>query len=322
MWSSVVSRRIGASLCSKTYSFDALQHTYLTEIQEFMKTLATICALFICTALSAQLTYGFRAGLSYSKLLGDQEMDDSGNALDEYRFASGFHIGFSMNYAVTDLFGLRGEVIFTQRGTEYKYDGQSYYFLARRSADQRVILGRRIQDYNISMASFEIPVIAYFKVGSFEFSGGLTAAIISSSTGGGTLDFEGVTPSGGTIDPFRITLQYNFNKDEAQQASLSTIPVRVSGTTLTTPSSVGAYYDFEEKNGNQYNAFDLGVTGGISFYLNEGLYLGGRVTYGLMDADDNQYDISLHKVGPGNAYIYREDKNRHFTIQASIGFLF
>jgi hypothetical protein len=248
-------------------------------------------------------------------------MDDSGNALDEYRFASGFHIGFSMNYAITDLFGFRGEVIFTQRGTEYKYDGDSYYFLARRTADERVIFGRRIQDYNISMASFEIPVIAYVKVGSFEFSGGLTAALISSTTGGGSLDFEGMTQSG-AIDPFSVTLQYDFNKDEAQQASSSTIPVKVGATTLSTPATVGAYYDFEEKNGNWYRAFDLGITGGISFYLNEGLYLGGRVTYGLMDASDNQYDISLYKLDQGNSYISRTDSDQHLTVHASIGFLF
>ena len=288
----------------------------------FIRSSVVVCGLFLITGLSAQMTYGFRAGLSYSKLLGDQEMDDSGNALDEYRFASGFHIGFSMNYAITDLFGLRGEVIFTQRGTEYKYDGDSYYFLSRRTANESVILGRRVEDYNISMASFDIPVIAYFKLGSFEISGGLTAALISSSTGGGSLDFEGVTQGGAAIDPFRVTLQYNFNKDEAQEASLSTIPVRVSGVTLQTPATVGAYYEFEEKHGNEFKTFDLGITGGLSFYLNEGLYLGGRITYGLLDANDNQYDISLYKLGPGNSYIIRSDKDKHLTINASIGFLF
>ncbi|HLF65203.1 MAG TPA: outer membrane beta-barrel protein [Saprospiraceae bacterium] len=279
---------------------------------------------FLLPALSgqAQLTYGFRAGLSYSKLLGDQETDDAGNELDEYRFASGFHIGLSMNYALTDLFGFRGEIIFTQRGTEYLYDGDSYYFLERRTPRERIITGRRIQDYNISMASFEVPLIAYFKIGSFEISGGLNSAFILSSTGGGSLNFEGVAPSGDDIDPFKVTLQYNFNKDEAQEAGPPNLQVRVDGVTLLTPSTIGAYYDFEEKSGNQYEAFDIGLIGGIAFYLNEGLYLSGKVTYGLTDADDNQYDISLYKLGADNSYIYRTDKNQHLTIQASIGFLF
>lgn len=288
----------------------------------FMRYLIFLLLSLSVVQAEAQLTYGFRAGLSYSKLLGDQEIDDSGKALDEYRFASGFHIGLSINYAVTDLFGFRGELIFTQRGTEYLYDGDSYYFLERRTTRERIIMGRRIQDYNISMASFEIPLIAYFKIGSFEISGGLNNALILSSTGGGTLNFEGVAPSGNEIDPFKVTLQYNFNKDEAQEAGPSDLQVRVDGVTLLTPSTIGAYYDFEEKNGNQYETFDIGLIGGLAFYLNEGLYLSGKVTYGLIDADDNQYDISLHKLGTGNSYIYRTDKNQHLTIQASIGFLF
>ena len=283
-----------------------------------------IFMFFLLPALSgqAQLTYGFRAGLSYSKLLGDQETDDAGNELDEYRFASGFHIGLSMNYALTDLFGFRGEIIFTQRGTEYLYDGDSYYFLERRTPRERIITGRRIQDYNISMASFEVPLIAYFKIGSFEISGGLNSAFILSITGGGSLNFEGIAPSGDDIDPFKVTLQYNFNKDEAQEAGPPNLQVRVDGVTLLTPSTIGAYYDFEEKSGNQYEAFDIGLIGGLAFYLNEGLYLSGKVTYGLTDADDNQYDISLYKLGTDNSYIYRTDKNQHLTIQASIGFLF
>lgn len=281
--------------------------------------------MFVCfssISMQAQLTYGFRAGLSYSKLVGDAETDAAGAALDEYRFASGFHIGLSMNYAVTDLFGFRGEVMFTQRGTEYLYDGDSYYFLARRTADQRIIMGRRIQDYNISMATFEVPLIAYFRFGSFEVSGGINTALILSSSGGGSTTFEGVAPSGNDIDPFKVILQYNFNKDLAQQAGPPTLEVRVDGVSRFTPATVGAYYDFEEKNGNQYEAFDIGLTGGLAFYLNEGLYLSGKATFGLLDADDNQYDISLHKLDAGNNFIYRTDKNQHFTIQASIGFLF
>jgi hypothetical protein len=227
-----------------------------------------------------------------------------------------------MNYALTDLFGFRGEVIFTQRGTEYLYDGDSYYFLERRTTKERVLMGRRIQDYNISMASFEIPLVAYYKIGSFEISGGVNTALILSSTGGGAIEFQGRAPSGNSVEPFEVTLQYNFNKDEAQAAGPPVTQVRIDGVTLLTPAVVGAYYDFDVKDGNQYKALDIGVVAGLAFYLNEGLYLGGRVTYGLTDADDNQYDISLHKLGAGNSYIPRADKNKHLSIQASIGFLF
>ena len=287
-----------------------------------MKQLILVFLLLPAIGMHAQFSYGFRAGLSYSKLLGNQELDDAGMALDEYRFASGFHIGLTTNYALTDLFGFRSEIIFTQRGTEYKYDGDSYYILERRTTKERWIPGRRIQDYNISMASFEIPIVAYYRIGSLELLGGINTAFILSSSGGGNIDFEGVSPSGKDIDPFRVTLQYNFNKDEAKGSGPYDLLVRVDGVNLYTPTIVGAYYDFEEKHGGKFNVIDVGIVGGLAYYMNQGLYLSGRVTYGLLDADDDQYDISLYKLDSNNNLIYRTDKNQHLTIQASIGFLF
>ena len=134
--------------------------------------------------------------------------------------------------------------------------------------------------------------------------------------------FDGITSTGKDIDPFKVILQYNFNKDKAQEASMQMLQVKVNNTPIPTPATLGAYYDFDEKHGNKYNAFDFGLTGGLSYFLNEGLYIGGRVTYGLLDADDNQYDISLYKLDENNNYIYRNDKNQHLAINASIGFLF
>ncbi|MDX1406980.1 MAG: outer membrane beta-barrel protein [Saprospiraceae bacterium] len=272
--------------------------------------------------IAQDLTYGFRAGLSYSKFLGDLEMDANGNAVEDYRFASGFHIGIAFNYAITDLFGFRGEFLFTQRGTEYSYEGDSYIWLARATQDQRLLLGKRIQDVNISTANLEVPLLTYFKLGRFEFSGGINLSVLMAASGGGGLNFEGISPSGNAVEPFRITLSYNFVKDEAGSRGASTIPVRIDGTTVVTPSLIGAYYDYDEKNGNLFNTFDVGLTGGLSYYLNEGLYLGGRIIYGLTDVDDNQYDISLMRLNSDNSYVARADKNQNLTFQVSIGFLF
>lgn len=285
----------------------------------------TLTAFLLLAGSVAQcqdVTYGFRAGLSYSKLLGDVEMDANGNAVEEYQFASGFHIGIAFNYAVTDLFGFRGELLFTQRGTEHAYDGESYIFLARATQDQRLLLGRRDQDVNISTANLEVPLLTYFKAGPFEFMGGFNVSVLMAATGGGGLNFEGVSPNGNAVDPFRITLSYNYVKDEAGSRGPSTIPVRIDGNTVLTPSIQGAYYDYDVKDGNYFNTFDIGLMGGLSYYLNPGLYLGGRVIYGLTDVDDNQYDISLMSLDASNNYIQRADKNRNLTIQVSIGFLF
>lgn len=250
-------------------------------------------------------------------------MDAMGGELDGFKFTSGFHIGFAIDYGITDVFGLRAELLFSQKGTEYRYDGDSYYFLARGRTSERLVLGKRSTDMSVSMASLEIPLVAYYKVGFFEISGGVYAGILAASTGGGTLAMSEVRSAiGNDVEDFSITLQHNYNKDGAGGAARATLQIPIDGTIVETPSTTGAYYDFDFKDKNLYNVFDFGLAGGISFYLNDGLYIGGKVTYGLLDLDRNQYDISFYQLDDDNQYIQRADKNTNFTIQASVGFLF
>jgi hypothetical protein len=290
------------------------------------KAILIIAALsIIATASYAQkLSYGFRAGLSYSKFVGPSEVNADGESLEEYGFASGFHIGFAVNYAVTDLFGFRGELLFSQRGSDYKYEGDSYYFLRRNSpGDEKLVFGKRKTDMGVSMANLEIPLVVYYRFGSFEVLGGINVGVLMTSTGGGSLDFsDGISPAGNAVDSFVITLQHNYSKDGARQAGISDLPILIDGVIVTTPSNTGAYYDYDVKNKNLYQTFDFGLTGGLAFYLNDGLFIGARVVYGLTDLDRNEYDISRQSLDGNDQYIQRADKNSNLTIQASIGFLF
>ena len=281
--------------------------------------------LFLTTAsFTQQLSYGFRAGLSYSRFNGPSEVNDDGESLESYDFASGFHIGFAVNYAVTDLFGFRGELLFSQRGTDYKYEGDSYYFMKRNEpGEEKLVFGKRKIDMGVSMANLEIPLAVYYKLGSFEFLAGINIGVLMTSTGGGSLDFsDGISQSGSPVDSFVITLQHNYSKDGARQAGPSNLPILVDGSIVVTPSSTGGYYDYDVKNKNLYQTFDFGLTGGLAFFLNEGLFIGARLIYGITDLDRNEYDISYHKLDANNNYIRRTDKNTNLTIQASIGFLF
>lgn len=285
-----------------------------------------IAALLILTTASyaQQLSYGFRAGLSFSKFQGPSEVNAAGESLESYSYASGFHIGFAVNYAVTDLFGFRGELLFSQRGTEHKYEGDSYYFLKRNDpGNEKLVFGKRKMDMGVSMANLELPLAVYYKLGSFEFLAGVNIGVMMTSTGGGSLEFTGgVSQSGNPVDSFVITLQHNYAKDGARQAGPSDLPILVDGGVITTPSTTGAYYDFDVKDQNLYKTLDFGLTAGLSFFLNEGLFIGGRVVYGLTDLDRNEYDISYQELDADDNYIQRADKNTNLTIQASIGFLF
>ena len=128
--------------------------------------------------------------------------------------------------------------------------------------------------------------------------------------------------AGNDVDDFDIVLQHNYNKDGAGQASFRTEPIEVDGSTILYSPTTGAYYDYDLKDKNMYTTFNFGLTAGLALYLNDGLYIGSRVMYGLTDVDRNEYDISYHKLEANGDYIQRADDNRDLTIQVSVGFLF
>lgn len=294
------------------------------------KLLSTICLIMGLITLGtvslsgqSQFGYGFRAGLSFSTFSGDLETDQSGNELESYGLATGFHIGVNVAYKFTDLVGLRGELNFSQRGTKYTYEGDSYYILGLHEAESVLIRGNRDMTLNVTNAYVDVPITLYYKVGPIELSGGVGAGLSIGSTGGGNIVFEGVSPtSGQDLMPFEIDLNYNYRSDGARQVEASTTEVRVDGRIFNIPDRVGAYYWFEEKDKDLMKGIDVFLVGGLSFYLNEGFYLGGRVFYGLTDVDRNEYDISLANVSSNGDYNYREDTNRNITYQVSLGFSF
>jgi hypothetical protein len=163
----------------------------------------------------------------------------------------------------------------------------------------------------------------YYKLGALEVSGGIGAGLNVGSTGGGRILFNGKSPtSGRDLEQFRVDLNYNFRTNGAKEIDNSFTDVMVDGRSFEIPNRVGAYYWFEEKDKNQFKPIDFYLVGGLSYYLNSGLYLGGRLFYGLTDEDRNEYDISLKELDANGNYIYRDDVNRNVTIQISIGFSF
>lgn len=271
----------------------------------------------------SQLGFGFRAGLSFSSYSGDLETDNAGNELESYGAATGFHIGVNVAYKITDLVGIRGEFNFSQRGTKYNYDGNSYYVLGLHEAESVIIRGNRDMTLNITNAYIDIPLTVYYKIGPLELSGGIGAGLNLASSGGGNILFNGISPtSGQPLDEFEIDLNYNYRSDGARQVENSLINVGVDGREFSIPDRVGGYYWFEEKDKDLIRGIDAFLVGGLSFYLNEGFYLGGRIFYGLTDIDRNEYDISLADISSNGDYIYREDVNRNVTFQVSLGFSF
>ena len=78
----------------------------------------------------------------------------------------------------------------------------------------------------------------------------------------------------------------------------------------------------DEKDGDKYNVFDFGLTGGVSYYINSGLFFAIRMSYGLTDTTNDKMDVSLRSLTDDNRFIYTNDKDHHFGTEFSIGFRF
>lgn len=272
---------------------------------------------------SDKLGYGFRAGLSLSQYDGPSEIGPNGETLETNDLASGFHIGMNVMYKFGDLMGLRGGFMYSQRGTDYKYEGPSYYVLGRNTIDEVTIEGTRTQTINVSNGYLDVPITLYYRIKGFELSGGFNFGTLISSIAGGNLNYVGLSNvTHNPLTPFDITLNYNYKEDKAGEAATTTQNVNVDGKIFAIPTSVGAYYDFAEKDKDLYQTFDIGLIGGLAFYINEGLFLGVYYLHGFNDVDRNEYDISLQELNPDGSYIQRSDENKSRSWQFSIGFSF
>ncbi len=274
--------------------------------------------------VAQEMSFGFKAGMNVSTITGPSEQDDAGNDLEEFNYNTGFHVGAGMILKFTDRFGLKTEVLFSQKGRRYNYNGQSFQIFTTNDGNELSTTGLRKTTLNVNHSYVEIPVSGYARVLPWlELSGGLYAGIVVGSTGAGEWIYSGTTDGGVTIDEFLINLEHNYFRDQPDdELSLDdAIMFSTGNQTVSVPSSVGAYYDIPRNNGNLYSNFDVGVLGGISIFLNEGLYVGARFTYGFVDMTNNDYDVSRARAD-GTSYILRDDVDKNISIQFSVGFSF
>ena len=276
------------------------------------------------TGQSEKLGFGFRAGASYAKIIGPSEVGPDGEDLESMTNKNGFHIGATFSYKATDLFGFRGEVVFSQRGSILDYNGPSYYVVGRYNVLETTVTGNRNQSLKVNNTYFDFPVMVYYKLGIVELSGGFNSSILLSSTGGGSTEIDGVSSIGTPTDPtpFSVRLQHNYKSDRAMDASAESFGVKVDGFDYTVPSTTGAYYEFTSKDKNLYKTFDFGLVACAAVYINSGLYVSARYIHGLTDVDRNEYDVSLQTLNADGSFVQREDDNKSQAWQFSVGFSF
>jgi hypothetical protein len=263
------------------------------------------------TIMGQSLSYGFKAGLNTSAFDGPLENERKQNQV-------GFHIGVIFKYELTDLFGLRGEFMYSQKGSEYFYDGPSFFYLEE-EGNSDLVRGTRNLNLSISNDYLDFPIMVYGKFGRIELNGGFNVGLLVGSSGTGQLRFTGDDPP---VDEFSFNLDYRYYRDEPGEGDrFEEESIRVGPDNYLLPKQLGAYYEYDEKDGSRFNFIDVGLVAGISFYLNEGLYLGARGNWGLVDVTNGDMEPDYSSF-QGNVPARRNDTDKQISYQFSLGFSF
>ncbi|MEZ4985920.1 MAG: outer membrane beta-barrel protein [Saprospiraceae bacterium] len=288
-----------------------------------MRIFFTTILVFVATwAIQAQGEFsgGFKAGLNFNNF-----QTDALEPGETYSTSVGFHIGDTFIYSVTDLFGVKGEFIYNQKGVQYTYEGDSYYTLYLRDLDAPFYAtGTRKSDFNVTNSYLDIPLMVYYKIGKLELEAGVNAGILVGSRGSGAVTFSGTAQNGTPISSFTANVDYAYyNNDRGRDALIAAEPFDLaSGVIALRPVTVGAYYEAADNDENKYNTIDFGLNAGLAFFISKGLYIGARLNYGLTDVTNEAQDLSQVRLLPGNKYETRNDNDQNLSIQTSVGFRF
>lgn len=280
-----------------------------------MKNFIISTLLIFCFSMTAfaQTSFGFRTGLNFNTFLGELEENEA------FGTNTGFHIGLAFNQQFTDIWGVRAELVYSQKGVSNTYDGTSSVIL--RDRIDRAIMHSGMSDINLSVTNtyVDLPLSGYGRVANWlEVSLGVVPGFLVASRGRGELALDASSLNEGLT----LTLDHNYYRDKASEVpesaeELITVKERATAKELTIPSTLGAYTFQEEDNGSLYNVFNLDAVFGLSVFVNKGLYIGGRVQYGLLDVTNNDADFSF-----GDITTTRADKDVNLVFQGSVGFNF
>ena len=285
------------------------------------------CLLLLlpCTLLTAQeFSGGFRAGLNFISFDADAEMDGDGMTLETFNRTTGFHVGATFAYEITDLVGLKADLMYSQKGGEVIYEGPSYLFLYAPDGLAERVQGSLQSERDVLNSYIDIPVVAYYRLGPLELEGGVSAGLLVNSRASGSAAYANTVDSQGRgLGAIVYNYDYNYFDDVIGRAAVLEFS-DASGGLANIPAVVNAYYNSTDSR-PLYRRLDFGLVGGVSFFLNNGLYLGARYQLGLTDTTRGENDQRLFSdpnTVTGELEYNTDDKDYNRVIQASVGFRF
>lgn len=286
--------------------------------------LAALLAALSPTLSAQEFSGGFRAGLNFITVDGPFEMNAAGTETYEtYNNTTGFHVGATFALAFTDLFGLKADLMYSQKGYETVFEGPSYFYLYANTEDTEgsIIFGDRVSELDVVNSYVDIPLTAYYRLGPLEIEGGLSAGVLVNSRVSGGQAYR--TPTFGRDNEIIFNVDGNFSSDLAGGAGIvsrSTTPL--PGTSVLPPDVISAYYN-SDSNDHLYRRLDFGAIVGLSFYLNNGLFIGARYQHGLTDITRGENDLRTSTDATTTDRQFNlDDEDRYRSLQASVGFRF
>lgn len=287
-----------------------------------MKHFAIGLLLFFFSGALLSQSIGVRAGINLSKFSGPLEPGES------YAYSNGFHFGVNYGYKLTSNFMIRGEVLYSQTGTQHKYNGDSYYLIYQNDGSTQFEFGSSEINLDISNGNICVPVVAAYQIHpKVEIFGGLSFNFLVNPIGRGQIRFESKDNAAGIT--FRQSLDYRFYEDSYRGASQLTylgsarpITILVNGERVSIPKFAGAYYQELNEVPSRFKWFDVALTGGANYFLNKGFYVGARYYLGLVDITRTASDRALGGLNEDYSYIRRNDKDVTTSLELSIGFRF
>ena len=281
-----------------------------------MKKIILLLCLFAFAHAVYSQTVGIRAGINFSSFSGPLENGES------FGYNNGIHFGISYGYKFTPRIMLRAEMLYSQKGTKQKYEGESYFLIY---TPKKTVYENGYDTFNlqISNAYISLPLVVAFQASKkFEIYGGLSPSILINPTARGTRDFISRDHPDDIL--FRQSLVYNYSSDVPKGSSSASknIRVRVNGEIIGINKIANAYYQTDFVPETYINAIDLSGVVGFNYFFNRGFFGGLRLEYGLMDVTSNKVDYSRAALNLDKTLILREDFDRNVDISLSLGFRF
>lgn len=281
--------------------------------------------VFAISPLSAQeFSGGFRAGLNFITIDGPAEMSNDGSmTFETFNNTTGFHVGATFALAFTDLFGIKADLMYSQKGYETLFDGPSYFYLYDNVDDVvgTIIFGDRQSELDVVNSYIDIPFTAYYRIGPIELEGGISAGLLVNSRVSGGQTYQ--TRTFGLDNDIIFNVDGNFSRDNSGGAGIisrSTTPL--PNTEAFPPDVISAYYN-SNSNEHLYRRLDFGAIVGVSFYMNNGLFVGARYQHGLTDITNGENDLRTSTDGLSTDRQFNtEDEDRYRSVQVSVGFRF